>query len=97
MRCPVHAHPAGNETAPAGEASPAGEIFVEEVVPGGNGDQQGQIKPGDVLVACSATVLKAGGPRRGSGCVCVGGGGSAAGWAVVWLWCLESQHPGAQN
>lgn len=35
-------------------------VFVEEVVPGGNAEQTGKVQVGDVLVACSATLLKAG-------------------------------------
>ncbi|KAF6256480.1 hypothetical protein COO60DRAFT_1702280 [Scenedesmus sp. NREL 46B-D3] len=37
-----------------------GPVFVEEVTPGSNADQCGEVQVGDVLDQCSAVVLKAG-------------------------------------
>jgi hypothetical protein len=39
----------------------AGEVFVEEIVQGGNAAKQGLVQAGDIVRQCSATVLKAGG------------------------------------
>jgi hypothetical protein len=35
-------------------------VFVETVSPGSNADKSGLVRAGDVLTACSATVLKVG-------------------------------------
>ncbi|KAI3432249.1 hypothetical protein D9Q98_003810 [Chlorella vulgaris] len=41
-------------------SSGAVEVVVEELVPGGNAEKDGRVQAGDVLVKCSATLLKAG-------------------------------------
>lgn len=41
-------------------ADGSAQVWVEEVVPGGNADQDGRVRAGDLLTKCSATVLKAG-------------------------------------
>lgn len=40
------------------ERVPTGEVFVEEVVAGGNAAATGQVRVGDVVSKTSATVLK---------------------------------------
>ncbi len=42
------------------ERKPSGEVFVEEIVAGGNADATGQVQVGDVVAKTSAIVLKAG-------------------------------------
>jgi hypothetical protein len=39
---------------------PASAVFVETVSPGSNAEKSGLVRAGDVLTACSATVLKVG-------------------------------------
>ncbi|CAG9466788.1 unnamed protein product [Pedinophyceae sp. YPF-701] len=41
-----------------GERGRGGEVFVEEITPGGNAEKNGVLKEGDVLVRVSATILK---------------------------------------
>lgn len=38
----------------------AAQVFVEELVAGGNADKDGRVRAGDVLTQCSATLLKSG-------------------------------------
>lgn len=80
---------------------PAGEVFVEEVVPAGNADKQGVVQAGDVVLQCSATVLKAGGGFRRQACSTAVvrscaygcGGGCLMCNAALWAGCEASSVP----
>jgi len=43
------------------EKGKGGAVFVEDVVAGGNADVSGKVQKGDLLIRCSATVLKSDG------------------------------------